>query len=214
LTELSDLLDRLEADGGPPDPLPATDGWELVLRENVAYLVDEATRDRCMAELRDTIGLEPAAVLGATNEELGMAVAGMRPADRVQRLRRCAELRLAGAPWRAYPGIGRPGAERIELFAGRQAVLALDSNAVRVLFRLGYGEPGRSYDTTYRGAQRAAAAELPAEVSTLQRAHQLLRRHGQTVCTRTKPACPECPLSNRCAAARGDRSLADPFAKP
>jgi len=30
----------------------------------------------------------------------------VRPAERVQRLRRCAELAIAGAPWKEYPGIG------------------------------------------------------------------------------------------------------------
>jgi hypothetical protein len=31
-------LDRLEEAGGPADPVPSADGWELVLAENVAYL--------------------------------------------------------------------------------------------------------------------------------------------------------------------------------
>jgi hypothetical protein len=212
-TGLEDLLHRVEVNAGPPGQLPATDGWEFVLRENVAYLVDDATRDRCMAALRREVGLEPESILSAPAERLGAVVAGMRPHDRVERLRRCAELRIAGAPWRSYPGIGRPGVERIELFSGERPVLALDSNAVRVLYRLGYGERGRSYDATYRSVQHAAQAELPASVAALQRAHQLLRRHGQTVCTRTTPACAECPLFEQCAAARGDRMLADPFAR-
>ena len=62
-------------------------------------------------------------------------VAGARPAERVQRLRRCAELAIAGAPWRAYPGIGAPGADRIDLFTAARAVLALDANGLRVLTR-------------------------------------------------------------------------------
>jgi endonuclease III len=55
---------------------------------------------------------------------------------------------------------------------------------------------------------------MPADVPALQRAHQLLRRHGQKLCTRTSPACAECPLRAVCAAAGGERSLGDPFAKP
>src|ERR1700674_3474890 len=170
-SRLETLLTRLETDTGPPDPVPASDGWELVLRENVAYLVDDGTRDRCLAALRRDVGLDPEAILSARPEQLGAAVAGMRANDRVERLRRCAELRLAGAAWKAYPGIGRPGVERIELFSGQRAVLALDSNAARVLYRLGYGERQRSYDAMYREIQAAAQAELPADVAALQRAH-------------------------------------------
>ena len=100
-SKLEGLLDQLESSTGPPDPLPATDGWELVLRENVAYLVDDATRDRCMTALRRNVGLEPESILSATPQQLAAVVAGMRPHDRVERLRRCAELRIAGAPWSA-----------------------------------------------------------------------------------------------------------------
>ena len=183
-----------------------------MLRENVAYLVDDATRDRCFAALRTQVGLDPEAILAASDHELGAVVGGMRPHERVERLRRCAELRLADAPWRSYPGIGRPGVERIELFSGQRPVLALDSNALRVLFRLGYGEPGR-YDAIYRSVQSAAQQELPPAVAAVQRAHQLLRRHGQQICTRAAPVCATCPLRTGCAAALGRRPLDDPFAK-
>ena len=212
-SRLVSLLDRLERAVGPADPLPATDGWELVLRENVAYLVDDQTRDRCFRRLRTTIGLEPGAILAATDDELAAVVAGMRPSERVERLRRCAQLRLDDAPWRAYPGIGRPGVERIELFSGRRAVLALESNGARALYRLGYGDRRPSYDAAYRSIQAAASVELPADVGVLQRAHQLLRRHGQTLCTRSAPDCERCPLSSTCPTARGDRPRTDPFTK-
>jgi hypothetical protein len=97
-----------------------------------------------MSALRDSVGFEPASILAASDEELAVVVAGPRPADRIERLRRCAELHIAGASWRDYPGIGRPGAQRIELFTGERAVLALDSNGLRVLYRIGYGEPSRT----------------------------------------------------------------------
>jgi endonuclease III len=211
-TKLEDALDQLELAEGLADPLPATTGWELVVRENVAYLVDDETRDRCMLDLRRKVGLTPDAILAASNETLASIVAGMHPLERVARLRRCAELMLVDAPWKSYPGIGRPGVERIELFTGVRAVLALDSNGVRVLYRLGYGDRANNYDRTYRQVREAARDELAASVPTLQRAHQLLRRHGQTVCTRTSPGCPDCALRDTCAAGRGERTLADPFA--
>jgi hypothetical protein len=42
--DLPTLLDRLEEAGGPADPVPSADGWELVLAESVAYLVDDQRR--------------------------------------------------------------------------------------------------------------------------------------------------------------------------
>src|SRR4051812_6234033 len=96
--DLDHALDQLEAAQGPADPLPATTGWEVVVRENIAYLVDDETRDRCVHELRRTVGLEPKAILAAPDDVLASVVAGMRPTERIARLRRCAELMLADAP--------------------------------------------------------------------------------------------------------------------
>jgi len=195
------LLDRLEQAAGPADPVPSADGWELVLAENVAYLVDDRRRWQALGNLRRVVGLAPGQILAASSETLRGLVAGARPAERAERLRRCAELAVAGAPWRRYPGIGQPGADRIDLFTGSRAVLALDANALRVLTRLGYGEPASSYAVSYRRAQAAASARLPATVPALQRASQLLRRHGQTVCRRRDPACHDCVLAEDCPSA-------------
>jgi hypothetical protein len=43
------LLDRLEEADGAAEPVPSADGWELVLAENVAYLVDDERRWRALA---------------------------------------------------------------------------------------------------------------------------------------------------------------------
>jgi endonuclease III-like uncharacterized protein len=195
------LLDQLEQAGGPADPVPSADGWELVLPENVAYLVGDQRRWRALAELRRVVGLAPEQILAAPGETLRGVVVGVRPAERAERLRRCAELAVAGASWREYPGIGLPGLDRIDLFTGSRAVLALDANGLRVLNRLGYGSPARSYAVSYRQAQAAASARLPATVLALQRASQLLRRHGQVVCRRRDPACHDCPVSGDCPSA-------------
>jgi hypothetical protein len=42
------LLDRLEEADGAAEPVPSADGWELVLAENVAYLVDDERRWRAL----------------------------------------------------------------------------------------------------------------------------------------------------------------------
>jgi len=199
--DLLTLLDLLEQASGAPEPVPSADGWELVLAENVGYLVDDQRRWQALAALRDTVGLAPEQILAASDEVLRGIVVGLQPADRVQRLRRCAELATASAPWRAYPGIGAPGVDRIDLFTGARAVLALDANALRVLTRLGYTDARRSYSVSYRQAQAAASESLPATVSAMQRASQLLRRHGQTSCRRSNPACATCPLAAHCPSA-------------
>jgi hypothetical protein len=135
-------LDRLEEADRAAEPAPAADGRELVLAENAAYLVDDQRRWRALAGLRRTAGLAPGQILAAPEAVLREVVVGARPAERAERLRRCAELAIAGAPWRAYPGIGRPGADRIELFTGPRAVLALDANGLRVLTPAGVRQPG------------------------------------------------------------------------
>lgn len=74
-------------------------------------------------------------------------------------------------------------------------MLALDANALRALVRLRYGNPTPAYAATYRQAQAAAGAEIPETVPAHQRAHQLLRRHGQTTCRRKAPDCRRCPIA-------------------
>ena len=103
MRDLPALLDRLEEASGPTDPVPSADGWELVLAENVAYLVDDQRRWQALADLRRAVGLDPEQILAAPSAMLVRVVAGARLAERAERLRRCAELAIAGAPWRAYP---------------------------------------------------------------------------------------------------------------
>jgi hypothetical protein len=207
MSRLAGLLDVLEAEAGPAEELPATDGWLLVLAENIGYLVDDRTRWQAVADLTRTVGTAPERILAASDERLRAVVVGMRPAERVSRLRHCAELRVAGARWSAYPGIGQPGVQRIELFTGASPVLALDANALRVLVRLGYAQPGASYSTVYRRAQANASTEIDQTVPARQRAHQVLRRHGQTVCRRSAPECGACPLATACPSAGSPPTL-------
>ncbi len=171
------------------------------LAENVGYLVDDQRRWRALGQLRTVVGLEPEQILAAPDDVLQGIVAGPVPAELARRLRRCAELAITEAPWRAYPGIGGPGADRIDLFTGSRAVLALDANGMRVLARLGYADPRSSYARGYLQAQAAAASQLEGTVPALQRAYQLLRRHGQLVCRRKDPACESCPIAAACPSA-------------
>ena len=189
----------------------------MILWENVAYLVDDDRRFAVFEMLRKRVGLSPRAILSAPHELL-LEIArsgGMHPEHRVERLRDIARMTLdehggdlrtvlklplpkARAALGRYPGIGGPGAEKVLLFCGGPPLLALESNGLRVLLRLGYGEEKVNYSATYRSVQEAAATEMGTSRDQLAAAHLLLRRHGQDLCKRSDPRCEECPLSPAC----------------
>ena len=77
--------------------------------------------------------------------------------------------------------------------------MALDSNGLRVLCRVGFAEEQKNYSATYRLVQDAIREQLPQDFDSLIRAHQLLRQHGQELCKRSKPRCTDCPLQTECA---------------
>lgn len=98
----------------------------------------------------------------------------------------------------ALPGIGRSTAGAILALAHERRAPILDGNARRVLARYHAvaGRPGEAAFT--RKLWRLAKAETPAENA---RAYtQAIMDLGATVCTRSTPACPRCPLAEGCAA--------------
>jgi len=215
---LTQVVARLRKFYGAPAPPPVTDPFEQVLWENVAYLADDEKRAAAFSALRKTVGLRPEDILKAKPEKL-LAVArmgGMVPELRAQRLRQSAEivqillkgkldatlaesLPKAKKTLQRFPTIGEPGAEKILMFAGKYAVLGLESNGLRVLLRLGFAEEQKSYSASYRGIKNAISSQLPQTCKALVAAHQLLRRHGQELCKRSRPLCNECPLKDSCA---------------
>lgn len=216
LPRLSHIVAHLERSYGPPKkPIPRTP-FEWVLWENVAYLVDDAKRAEAFRALKREVGLDPRAIAAARPEDLQSIVRGMRPQDRVLRLQECAELALelgggelrqllelpttkAKAALRRFPGIGEPGAEKILMACGAAPVLALESNGLRVLLRLGFGRSeARGYSAQYRSVRDALASELPSGAAQLLRAHALLRRHGQELCKNGVPECEACCLADVC----------------
>lgn len=139
----------------------------------------------------------------------------MHPERRVDKLREIAELAIeagggrlekvlelepkkARSVLKRFPGIGDPGADKILLFCGASSTMALESNGLRVAVRLGYGAEAKSYATTYRSAIAALEPELERKSARRVRAHELLRRHGQTLCKRSAPVCDACPLTRAC----------------
>jgi endonuclease-3 len=105
------------------------------------------------------------------------------------------------------PMVGEPGAEKILMFSGVLGVLALESNGLRVLVRMGFGEDRKSYSATYKSVREVTLAELPADCKLLKAAHLLLRQHGQRLCLRNGPVCHACPVNSGCPFfQRGDDS--------
>jgi endonuclease III len=214
---LSQIVDRLQSHYGQPNPYKPVGAWEMVLWENIVYLADDDRRLQAFQTLKKRIGTEPERILAASDEALLEVTRHGIMAERfVDRLRQCAEIVLetfdgdlrpvlklplpkAKKALQVFPGIGEPGAEKILLFTGTYPVLALDSNGLRVLLRLGFGEEKKSYSTTYRLLQKAVEEGLDRTCPALIKAHLLLRRHAQELCRRSEPVCGECPLAADCA---------------
>jgi endonuclease-3 len=216
LPDLRAVVVLLEAAHGAPEPPLASEPFAAVVWENAAYLVDDERRRRVYERLRDTVGITPEALLSLSAEELARLIedGGMLPAHRAAKLQEAAaiageigldELRRQAAAGtgarllRRFPGIAEPGADRLMLLAHGKRTLAPDSNALRVLVRLGFAAAGDSYSAQYRAAAAAAAPQLPEDFAWLVRARELLRRHGQEVCRRTEPRCAMCPLTRLCS---------------
>lgn len=215
---LIQVIARLNRFYGAPAPPPVTDPFEQVLWENVAYLADDEKRAAAFSVLRKTVGLRPEDILKAKPEKL-LAVTrmgGMVPELRAQRLRQSAEivqillkgklnavldesLPKAKKTLQRFPTIGEPGAEKILMFAEKYPVLGLESNGLRVLLRLGFAQEQKSYSASYRAVKNAIPSQLPQDGKSLVAAHQLLRKHGQELCKRSRPLCDECPLRDSCA---------------
>ena len=215
--DLKKIVKRLAAHYGQPKPPITNDPFELLLLENVAYLVSDQRREEAFKTLRKHAGTKPHEILSATHEEILQAtkLGGMHSEQRVTRLREIALIAInefggdlrqslklplakANRALRKFPGIGEPGAEKILLFTRSYPVLGLDSNGLRVLVRLGFGEEKKSYTATYRSVQEAIHSQLIEDYDWLISAHMLLRQHGKELCKTNAPVCEKCPLRKSC----------------
>ncbi|MGS0744017.1 A/G-specific adenine glycosylase [Glaciimonas sp. GG7] len=157
----------------------------------------------------------------APSEEVMAHWAGLGYYTRARNLHRCAQRVVAeygGAFPRDpllledLPGIGRSTAAAIAAFSYGVRAAILDGNVKRVFARV-FGING------YPGAKqieepmwRRAVALLPEQ--GVESYTQGLMDLGATLCTRSKPACPTCPLAQRCVALAADRVAELPVRKP
>jgi endonuclease III len=216
--QFAGIVKKLKTFYGPPQPPKMTDPLEIILHENVAYLADDDKRNAAFAALKKKVGTRPEQILKATQDQLVKItrMGGIVPELRAVRLRQIAEiahyifkdnlaaelkkpLAQAKKSLKKFPSVGDPGAEKILMLTRSHPVLALESNGLRVLLRLGFAEEQKSYSASYRGVQQALAGQLPSGYEDLISAHQLLRQHGQELCKRTRPLCEGgCPLTADC----------------
>jgi endonuclease-3 len=216
---LHKIVSRLVKHYGKRKAPITTDPFELVLLENVAYLVSEERREDAFTALREHCGTKPHEILAASNENILKVtrLGGMHPEQRVHRLKEIAliamndfagdlrqsltvvSLTKAIQALRKFPSIGEPSAEKILLFAGVYPVLGLESNGLRVLLRLGFGEEKKNYTASYKSVQEAIKPDLKEDFAWLIDAHSLLRQHGKELCKTNNPKCDECPISSDCA---------------
>src|SRR2546423_7045601 len=215
---LNKIVTRLLKHYGKRKAPITTDPFELVLLESVAYLVTDERRAEAFTALRQQSGTKPHEILAAPNEKILKAtkLGGMHPEQRVHRLKEIALIAMnefegdvrqalkllplskAKQALRKFPSIGEPSAEKILLFARLYAVLGLESNGLRVLMRLGFGEEKKNYTATYKSVQEAIKLELKEDFDWLISVHILLRQHGKELCKTNNPMCEKCPLRRSC----------------
>lgn len=112
----------------------------------------------------------------------------------------------------SLPGVGRSTAAAIAAFAFGRREAILDGNVKRVLTRC-FAVPGYPGERAVESELWAlATALLPAE--SIEAYTQGLMDLGATLCTRTRPRCPQCPLQGECRALAQGRVDELPTPKP
>jgi len=143
---------------------------------------------------------DPAACAAAPVGDVVTAWAGLGYNRRAVNLHRCAVVVTEELGGRlpddldgllALPGIGPYTARAVLAFAHERDVGVLDTNAARVLARVGGAPLGRA------GAQAAADASVPPGEGW--RWNQAMLDLGATVCRARSAACDACPIAAWCA---------------
>jgi endonuclease-3 len=200
-------------------PAVPTDPFEMILWENIGYLIDDERRRALFDAFEAAVGLDPATIAGA-DEAVLLPLAqrgGMRPQTRVERWRTIARIVLercdgdldrtlralplakARTLLKMFPVIADPGSDKVLLFSGVAVRPSLESNGVRALARLGFFREQASYDRSYRAAIEVLERDGRPDRDWLVDAHLLLRELGKTTCRRGEPICAACPLDALCA---------------
>jgi endonuclease III len=213
-TRLGRALRHLEKHGGACAAAFPRDVFGMALWEIVGYMADDAVRALCMEKLKERVGLRPEEILAApleVLEEITRGGGGIAYRERAERLREAAKLAQSGVVegvcalpekkavgiLKKFPMTGKPGAEKMLLFACGREVAALDSNGMRVVGRICGLDAGAAYAAGHAAACGALREELPGALFA--DAYLLLQRHGREVCRNKSPRCEVCPAHGECA---------------
>ena len=215
---LAEILNCLEKFYGRQEPSFPVDPYEFLVWWYCGYPASDAACAKGWNGLTQDVGIDPSKLLRAKHPKIAAAIkpGGMLPDLRAERIQELAfrvenefggDLRAALAGplpkarklLKSFHSIADPGADRILLFAGISPIAAVPSNCAGVLLRILKGDEGKNYSATYREEQRIIAAELPETFDARTRSYLLLKHHGQQLCKRTNPKCPQCPLQRSCA---------------
>jgi endonuclease-3 len=209
---LARVLEALERAAGAVKVPARARAFAMLVRMTCGYPASEDACEKGWRALSRDVGVSAEAILAAPKAKLvrAMRAGGIVPELRAERLVEIASRVKAGAGvdlrsrkvLKTFPTVGDPGADRILLFTRVEPLAAVPSNATQVPLRLGFGEDRGSYAANYRSAQQALDAELPKTFEDRIRAYLLLRRHGETICKRSRPRCEECPVTRECATLR------------
>lgn len=112
----------------------------------------------------------------------------------------------------ALPGIGRSTAGAILAFSTHQRFAILDGNVKRVLARF-YAIEGW-YGKKAVEKQLWELADFNTPDQGVHTYTQAIMDFGATLCTRSKPNCAQCPLSQDCQAFKQNRTAELPHGKP
>jgi A/G-specific adenine glycosylase len=162
-----------------------------------------------------------ASLAAAPVEDVMAHWSGLGYYTRARNLHRCAQQVVAAhggifpadpAMLADLPGIGRSTAAAIAAFAYGARAAILDGNVKRVFARV-FGVDGYPGEKKVEDALwlRAEALLPPADMTAYT---QGLMDLGATVCARSRPACPACPLATRCVAFNTLRTAELPVRKP
>ncbi len=115
-------------------------------------------------------------------------------------------------------GIGRETADSILLYACGRPVFVIDAYTRRILSRAGMIDENLDYDDirlyleyqlgSADDARRFSALKEKEIVQLYNEFHALLVALGKNICTKSEPACGECPISDHCR--HGAKALGKP----
>jgi A/G-specific adenine glycosylase len=114
------------------------------------------------------------------------------------------------------PGIGRSTAAAISAFSSGTRAAIMDGNVKRVFARVFGVDQYPGIKPVEDALWRRAEALLPEgpEGGGIESYTQGLMDLGATLCTRSRPDCPRCPLQDRCVAYATGRTAELPVRKP